>query len=131
MISLADLDQIAAARLEDARVLLAASRFDGAVYICGYAVELALKARICRALNWPDFPFTRREFEGYASFRTHDLEVLLRLSGQEANIKQNHFLLWNPVALWNPDVRYRSIGSATKPVAETMFGSTDALLKVL
>lgn len=96
MISLSDLDQIGAARLEDARVLLAASRF-----------------------------------EGYASFRTHDLEVLLRLSGQETNIKQNHFLLWNPVALWNPEARYKAIGSAPKPVAEEMVDSADALLKVL
>ena len=45
MIPVAELDNIARARLEDAKTLLAASRFDGATYLCGYAVEVALKAR--------------------------------------------------------------------------------------
>ena len=48
MILVAELDGLAAARLEDAKVLLASGRYDGAVYMCGYAVEIALKARICR-----------------------------------------------------------------------------------
>ncbi|MCB0065385.1 MAG: HEPN domain-containing protein [Caldilineaceae bacterium] len=69
------------ARLEDAEVLLAANRYDGAMYLCGYAVELALKARICRTLKWAGYPSTRKEFEGYQSLRTHDLKVLLHLSG--------------------------------------------------
>ncbi len=33
-----------------AQVLLRAKRFDGAFYLCGYSVELALKARICRSV---------------------------------------------------------------------------------
>jgi hypothetical protein len=93
MIALAELDNIAAARLEDARTLLAAGRFDGATYLCGYVVEVALKARICRVLNWPEFPSTGGEFQAYRSFQTHELDVLLRLSGQEPRIKQNHFEL--------------------------------------
>lgn len=131
MIAIAHLDALAAARLEDARILLAANRFDGAVYLGGYAVEIALKARICRTLGWPDFPATRKEFEGLASFRTHDLDMLLRLSGREAIIKQSHFVDWNSVALWNPEARYRPIGSATAPDAITLVAAVDALLKVL
>jgi hypothetical protein len=45
VIPVAELDKLAKARLDDARALLAANRFDGATYLCGYAVELALKAR--------------------------------------------------------------------------------------
>jgi len=34
---------------------------DGATYLCGYAVEVALKFRICLTLNWPEFPSTGGE----------------------------------------------------------------------
>jgi hypothetical protein len=37
---------------------LKAERFDGAFYLSGYAVELALKARICRTLKWRATPST-------------------------------------------------------------------------
>jgi hypothetical protein len=75
-------------RLDDAKALLAANRFDGATYLCGYAVEMALKARTCRVLNWPEFPSTGGEFQAYRSFQTHELGVLLHLSGQESRIRQ-------------------------------------------
>jgi HEPN domain-containing protein len=110
---------------------LGAGRHDAAAYMCGYCVELALKARVCRTLNWPDFPETRKEFEGYSSFRTHDLGVLLHLSGQEANIKQDAFVNWNAVAQWDPAVRYKAVGSTTQQDAAAMIGAADALLKVL
>jgi hypothetical protein len=51
----ADLKKIARARIMDAECLFSGGRYDGAVYLCGYAVELALKARICRTLKWPEF----------------------------------------------------------------------------
>jgi len=105
MISVAELDDIARARIEDATALLTAGRFDGATYLCGYAVEVALKARICRTLNWTEFPGTGSEFQAYRSFQTHELDVLLRLSGQEARVKQNHFSLWNAVAVWKVESR--------------------------
>jgi|SRR6185437_91857 len=131
MIAVTDLDGLAAARLEDARVLLTLKRLDGAVYMCGYAVEIALKARICRTLNWPEFPMSQGEFQGLSNFRTHSLDVLLRLSGQEARIKQNHFADWNSVSVWNPEARYKTIGSATQPDAESIVDAVDALLMVL
>ena len=79
MIPVTEFDKIARARLDDAKTLFAAARFDGATYLCGYAVEVALKARICRTLNWPEFPSTGSEFQAYRSFQTHELDVLLRL----------------------------------------------------
>ena len=83
MISTKDLRTIARARLRDAQVLLRAKRFDGAWYLCGYAVELALKARICRTLKWPGFPESAQDFKGLQSVKTHDLDILLRFSGVE------------------------------------------------
>ncbi len=40
MIPVDELDRIARARLEDAKALLAAGRFDGATYVFGYTVEV-------------------------------------------------------------------------------------------
>jgi hypothetical protein len=39
MIPVGELHGIARARIEDAKVLLRAGRFDGATHLCGYAVE--------------------------------------------------------------------------------------------
>jgi hypothetical protein len=50
VITTADLRGIAQARLDDADTLFQANRFDGSVYLCGYAVEIALKAKICDCL---------------------------------------------------------------------------------
>jgi hypothetical protein len=131
MIPVDELDAIAGARVEDARALLAAGRFDGATYLCGYAVEVALKARICRVLNWPEFPSTGGEFQAYRSFQTHELDVLLRLSGQEARIKQQHFALWNVVAVWKAESRYNIIGTAGQTDAMAMIEAAARLLEVL
>lgn len=126
-----ELDRTAVARLDDAKTLLAGRRYDGAVYVCGYAVEVALKARICRTLSWSDFPSTRSEFQNYQTFRTHELEVLLHLSGQEARIKQQYFSFWNIVALWKVDSRYSSTGSIQPVAAQEMIEAAEELLKVL
>lgn len=56
MISCRSLRKMAMERLRDSRALLATRRYDGAVYIGGYVVELALKARICKTLGWAGFP---------------------------------------------------------------------------
>ena len=131
MIPVTDLDRIARARLADARTFLAGGRLDSAVYLCGYAIEAALKARICRTLNWPEFPSTSGEFRDYRSFQTHDLHVLLHLSGQEAKIKETYFAFWSIVAAWKVDLRYKLIGTGEKGEAEAMIQAASELLRVL
>ncbi|MEW6210253.1 MAG: HEPN domain-containing protein [Acidobacteriota bacterium] len=131
MVPIDDLRRIARGRLKDAEVLFAAGRYDGAIYLCGYAIEIALKARICRALKWQGYPATRKEFEGYLSFRTHDLDILLHLSGAEGKIKTMHLAEWSIVATWDPNVRYRPIGSASSQDAADMIKSTKVILGVL
>jgi len=132
MILPTELTTVARARLRDAEALLAAGRFDGAVYLCGYAVEIALKARVCRTLKWSGFPSTNKEFEGYHSFRTHDLDVLLHLSGAEARIKKPEYLpAWSAVAMWEPSARYRPIGTASSADATDMIEAAKVLLKAL
>ena len=131
MIPPAELRKIARARLKDAQALLAAKRYDGSVYLCGYSVEIGLKARICRALKWSDFPSTNREFKGYYSFRTHNLDVLLHLSGAEVKIKTRYLAEWSIVAMWEPETRYRPIGSATPDDATDMINAATAVLGAL
>jgi len=131
MIPVAELDKIAQARLDDAKALLAANRYDGATYLCGYSVEVALKARVCRVLNWSDFPSTGGEFQAYKSFQTHELDILLRLSGQEGRVKQQHFALWNAVAVWRSESRYSIVGTAQKADAQAMIQAAEQLITVL
>lgn len=131
MISVEDLRTIAHARLDDAKVLLANDRVDGAAYVCGYAIELALKARISSTLNWDGFPEKRSEFENLATFKTHKLDVLLALSGQERRIKSDHLTEWTAVATWDPEVRYKTVGQVAGAEVELMVSSAETLLGVL
>jgi hypothetical protein len=131
MITRAELRKIARARLKDAEILLRAGRYDGAIYLCGYAVELVLKARICKTLSWSGYPATSGEFQNYRSFQTHNLDVLLHLAGVERKVKTTLFAEWSTVATWDPEVRYKPIGSATQQDAALMIASAQALLRVL
>jgi hypothetical protein len=131
MLTPVELRTIAQERLQDAHVLCANGRYDGAGYICGYAVELALKARICETLNWLGFPQTAKEFTNYASFKTHSFVVLLSLSGREQVIKQSHLADWSFVCQWNPEDRYRIVGGISANHAQQFLTSTTALLQVI
>jgi HEPN domain-containing protein len=135
MIPVSDLRKIARARLRDSEVLAKARRYDGGLYLCGYAVEIALKARICRTLKWVAFPDSDAEFRGLTSLKTHSLDLLLRLSGVEGKIKRGFFAEWSTVAKWDPASRYRlsrSTGvSAKRADLQLMIASAKKLLKEL
>ncbi len=131
MIARNELRKIAHARLKDAEVLYQSRRYDGAIYLCGYAVEAVLKTRICRTLKWTGFPDTRREFQSYQSFRTHDLEVLLRLSGVETRIFNQYLTEWSIVTKWSPETRYNPIGTAKSKDVFNMIEAAKALMKIL
>jgi HEPN domain len=51
MLTPTQLKAIADARIDDAQALFSAGRYDGAVYLCGYAVEVALKHRSRSTMN--------------------------------------------------------------------------------
>jgi HEPN domain-containing protein len=122
---------MAQARLEDAEVLLQSGRYDCAVYLCGYAVELALKARICLVLNWKGYPSTNAEFQKYQSFKTHDLQALLRLSGTEAIMMNKYRSEWSAVSAWTPELRYQLVGSTSFQTVSSMITNTKSLLREL
>lgn len=131
MLEKKEIKKIAKARLKDAQVLVASRRYDGAIYLCGYAIELGLKARICRTLKWSGFPSTNNEFKDYRSFKTHNLDVLLHLTGIEEKIKRELFAEWSAVAEWDPETRYNPIGNASSSDAQLMLSSAASLLAKL
>ena len=123
MLSITELTSTARARLTDAKALLAKGRYDGASYVCGYAVEIALKARVVKTLKWPGFPNEGKEFAGLQSFKTHDLEILLYLSGWEAKITAKFPSEWSKVCEWSPEERYGPPGRVAQLDAEFMIAS--------
>jgi HEPN domain-containing protein len=123
MINLSDLEALALERLLDAKALMEAERYDGAMYIAGYAIELALKARICKTLKWANFP----ETQDYKSFKVHKLDVLLHLSGIEDDIKTNHWADWSLASKWNPENRYKTDTLVSKQEAEETLESIEKL----
>jgi hypothetical protein len=133
MLSTGVIRTIARARVRDAQVLLSEDRYDGAFYLCGYAVELASKARICRTLKWQGFPESSSEFKDLSSFKTHNLNVLLKLSGRDNKIRTDAtlFAAWSIVLQWQPETRYRPIGQATQQEASDMITSSQTLLRAL
>jgi len=131
VISIEELRTLAKARLDDATLLFTNFRPDGALYLGGYAVELALKARICTTLNWKGFPEKRSEFENLQSFKTHKLDVLLTLSGHEQRVKSDYLWAWSAVALWDPEARYRPIGKTPQIDVALLLIAAEALLEAL
>ncbi len=127
-----ELDKLAKSRLCESEILFSNHKYDAAVYLCGYAIELALKARICKTLKWSQFPEV--SIKNAQTFKTHHLETLLGLSGIEGEVKLVHHVEWAMITQtikWSPEIRYNKIGSQTRVDAENMLNSVKALLKIL
>jgi HEPN domain-containing protein len=137
------LEDLARARLLDARTLLADDRFDAAYYLCGYAVELALKARIVRTLSWAGLPESSEELKIYRAFHTHDLNVLLALTGYEATLKRDAIGPWSflvsaevvrkgdEAEYWSPEARYLAVGTISQSKATDAIEAAEALVATL
>src|SRR5580765_8274193 len=98
-------------RLKDAQVLSKNRRYQAAVYMSGYAMEIALKLKICHMfLFQKGFPETKKEFSDYRlpsskrnlgvvindlkEIRHHGLSKLLFYSGAELRVKQTFLNEW-------------------------------------
>lgn len=104
----ADLQRLSRMRQLEAQVLLNAGHFAGAYYLLGYAVECALKARLCKKVKHHDFPDRDLALKSF----THDLQALINTAELktelDAEIKANpQFRLnWGVVAEWSESSRY-------------------------
>jgi hypothetical protein len=127
VLTIDDLDGLADARLKDAEALWGAGRYEGARYVCGYAVELKLKARICRAHGWTEYPPMPQLAQ---ALKTHNLLVLLMLSTMQTTILSQHGQYWWVVVPWTPEQRYAT-AAVTAQDAQTMIDAARALMTVL
>ena len=72
-----DLQRLAEERIEEAALLLIATKYSGAYYLTGYAIEFALKACIAKLTNKHDFYDLAIAKECF----THKPNVLVKLAG--------------------------------------------------
>jgi len=112
MLTKPTIEQIAKIRATEANVLLEANCPSGAMYLCGYAVELGLKAVIAgkfEANSIPDKKFVNAVF-------THRFEDLIGLAGlgpslAEAKNDAEFEVNWSIVRDWSEERRYEIIGN--------------------
>jgi hypothetical protein len=105
-----ELQQLARMRISEAEALHKAGLYAGSYYLVGYAVEVALKACVCRLLNLNEYP--ERELDRNP-FKTHKWPDLILFSGLREEL---HTLLldpdfkanWDIACSWNPEQRYQT-----------------------
>jgi HEPN domain-containing protein len=123
-----ELKQLAKTRLQEAKVLFDKGFYDGACYLSGYVVELALKARICKILDLSEYPHSGEISRAYKTHRYGDLLMLSGLErkfsdaiGTNSSLHEN----WGLLIDWTEEFRYRPIGSSSKKVAEKIINALD------
>jgi HEPN domain-containing protein len=131
MISTGKLAVLASERLADAKALVGAGRYGGALYLCGYAAELALKARVCENLGLDGLPENAGEFSLYKMLFTHDLTVLLQLTGLAKTIKRDHIVEWSLVVEWTPSIRYKIITQEQFEKTKETIEATERIMEAL
>jgi hypothetical protein len=105
----ADLEKLAAIRLQEARVLLSAEYYPGAYYLTGYALECTLKACIAKNVKALDFPNKQLAIDSY----THNLSKLLATAGlkdalaQQEKADSGFKVNWAVANQWSEESRYR------------------------
>lgn len=126
MIPIQDLKYLIRTRIKDAEILFRNSRYPASIYIAGYAVEIALKFKMCQTLGFNQgFPETRQELSVYlqhinktnplplqitlGQIRNHNLSDLLFFSGAELKIKSNFHNEWSVINIWKPENRYKKV----------------------
>lgn len=120
------IQNLALLRLEEAKILAQNSKPDGAFYLAGYSVELALKAKVAERLGLPglfDEQNTSQQFNGISELRrlakTHNLVLLFVLSGLQSAFDQKRAAdvefgtASNWLNDWSEGLRYRSPGAIT------------------
>src|SRR5712691_1863988 len=130
-----ELQKLAYSRLKEAEALFAAGCYDGCAYLCGYVVEMALKARICATLGVQDYPEKGSRLKD--AFRTHDFDDLKLLAGIERAFTANANLLanWSVASKWTPARRYEPEGTydqgAAREILDSVRSKPDGVLQCI
>lgn len=125
MIKKNDLKKIAKTRLEEARLLHQHGFYDGASYLCGYVLEVSLKAKICKNLGVDEYPDDNAHKQ---AFRVHDFDRLLLLSGLSSQVVPTNvdlFRNWSLLTKWKPEDRYAPIGSTDQAKSKDLLDALD------
>ena len=126
-----DFRRLAEHRVRDAEVLLAGRRYAAAYYLCGYAVECALKACIAKRTGRYEFPELKRVQASY----THSLKQLVVPANIENELKkelrgQRFGANWTLLQDWSEQNRYHLniTGQEARDLYDAVTDSTDGVL---
>jgi hypothetical protein len=124
-----DLKKISKTRLKEAKLLCDNQLYDGSIYLYGYVIETALKARICKILK-SDYPPSSKSANAY---KIHDLEELILLAGLKKDFqnKLNNNVSfktnWSLIAPWVEVLRYEPIGKQDSQTKNNIINLYSAL----
>lgn len=108
MISRSDLKELAKIRIKEADALLSKNSYSGAYYLCGYAIECALKACIAKKTKKSEFPDKDVVFKSYS----HNPSELIGVAGLKTqldaklNSDKSFAVNWNTILQWSEKSRY-------------------------
>lgn len=111
-------------RMTDATCLFQAQRYDGAIYLCGYAIEMALKARICKLHKWDALSPKNSKFK--IAIQSHNFVELLELAGLQKELEEAPEYVktsWKSMLEWSPELRYE-VKNRKQPQAGRLFSSS-------
>jgi HEPN domain len=117
--------QASVERLQDAKCLLDAGRFYGAIYLCGYAIECQLKVNLCAAR------LVETLDQGEAKKLGHDLTGLLKKAGLGRKLSGNEDLriaFFEIANRWSTGMRYSGSRSDKAECERFLRDSEDLLL---
>ncbi|MFN7010133.1 MAG: hypothetical protein ACK4PN_08875 [Allorhizobium sp.] len=106
-----ELQRVATTKLQDADLLFVHGRFSNSYYLFGYAVEIALKARLARYFRADFIPDKKFVNDIY----THNLSRLVELSGLQFELRDEQRRSprfnahWSTVSDWSENARYDMI----------------------
>ncbi len=131
------LQALAKVRLKDSKALLGKKRWAGAYYLCGYAVECALKACLLRHLGESGALFSDRDYvKRLSGCWTHELGTLVFLAGLDSEFGKargaNPVLdaFWTITKEWTENSRYDEKTEAeAKLLYEAISHQTDGVFR--
>ena len=122
-----EIKKLAYERLNEAKILCDAGKYDGAFYLAGYSIELMLKAKICERFDVDNLFDENVNKDGINKVRNavklHDVGLLLTFSGLRKKLdveKATNRVLNTTITrlfdaenkcLWDEKSRYQPIGS--------------------
>ncbi len=125
-----DFKALADLRADEARILLARGKLQGAYYLAGYAVECALKACVAKKTKRFQFP---PKMDYVRELYSHKLNTLVSVAGLDADLKREmdanpaFKTNWGTVKDWTEESRYKASGLNGKDMYNAVTGKDGVL----